>query len=480
MSQKLLTEDVESLRGVRLAKRPPGSVWDITFTQPNAAASGIRSITPHSAQEEDNDDSYPLVLPALVHPHIHLDKAFVHGVKEYADLLPSTGTFQEALSFTSQAKARFTLPDLLRRGGWLIAESVAAGVTAMRAFLEVDSVVQETCLEAGVQLKQEWKDICHIQLVCFAQDPIFSGEHGEENRTLMEEAIRNAATDVIGTTPYVESSVEASKRNIEWAIDRAWRLGKHVDFHLDYNLDRAKEPLVWHVLQTLKAKGWTTNSKGRVMLGHCTRLTLFSDDEWRRLSEEIRENNLPVSFVGLPTSDLYMAAHPENGCDGHAPHARLRGTLQVLDMIRTHELDAVIGINNVGNAFTPWGNLDPLSVGCLGVGIYQCGTQSDTELLYECISTRARAAIGLADSISDMGLTTSDITDLLVVSNVDQTGLALATPRIRRTVADVVWDPPQGWASRDVISGARLILKQRREASASENIILVNQRRCDS
>ncbi|KAL1971242.1 hypothetical protein VTN77DRAFT_194 [Rasamsonia byssochlamydoides] len=469
MPQQIRTKQVESLRGVRLANRAPRSVWDIILKQE------MESITPHNVQvqpraEDDDDDSYPLVLPALVHPHIHLDKAFVHCAPEYSDLLPSTGTFQEALSFTSQAKARFTLPDLLRRGGWLIAESVAAGVTAMRGFVEVDSVVKKTCLEAGIKLKEEWRDICHIQLVCFAQDPIFSGgEHGEENRKLMEDAIRDAAIDVIGTTPYVESSIEAAKRNIEWTIERAWELGKHVDFHLDYNLGRDREPLVWHVLRTLKAKGWTASQcRGKkVMLGHCTRLTLFSDEEWSRLADEIRANNLPVSFVGLPTSDLYMAAHPDGS------HSHARGTLQVLDMIRKHGLDAVIGVNNVGNAFTPWGSPDPLSLACLGVGIYQHGTQADTEMLYECISTRARAAIGLADSISDLGLTTGNVADLLVLSpNLDQTGLG--TPRARRTVAEVVWDPP-ACSSRDIISGGRLILKNRlanRAVSASENIIV--------
>src|SRR5699024_9573745 len=123
----------------------------------------------------------------------------------------------------------------------------------------------------------------------------------------MEKGVRAPQTDVIGSTPYVEADGESARKNINWAIDRALELGRHLDFHLDYNLDRGKEPLVWYVLRRLRDKGWTSRVGKRVMLGHCVRLTLFSGDEWERLANEIREGDLPVSFVGLPTSDLYMA-----------------------------------------------------------------------------------------------------------------------------------------------------------------------------
>lgn len=51
-------------------------------------------------------------------------------------------------------------------------------------------------------------------------------------------------------------------------------------------------------------------------------------------------------------------------------------------MITEYRLNATISINNVGNAFTPQGNCDPLSIACLGVGLYQAGTQRDAETLY--------------------------------------------------------------------------------------------------
>jgi hypothetical protein len=60
---------------------------------------------------------------------------------------------------------------------------------------------------------------------------------------------------------------------------------------------------------------------------------------------------------------------------------RFRGTLQVPQMIKRYGLQAALGVNNVGNAFTPHGGCDPLSVASLGVGIYQAGTKTDAETL---------------------------------------------------------------------------------------------------
>lgn len=74
--------------------------------------------------------------------------------------------FSEALKVTAAAKGKFRAneEDLLQRGRRLILDSVASGVTSMRAHVEVDDVVQFSCVEAGLELKQEMKDVCDVQI----------------------------------------------------------------------------------------------------------------------------------------------------------------------------------------------------------------------------------------------------------------------------------------------------------------------------
>jgi hypothetical protein len=58
-----------------------------------------------------------------------------------------------------------------------------------------------------------------------------------------------------------------------------------------------------------------------------------------------------------------------------------RGTIPVLDWIRNYSFDVALGVNNVGNAFTPIGGADPLAM-IAGIGVvYQGGSPNDCRLL---------------------------------------------------------------------------------------------------
>ncbi|KAI4115339.1 MAG: hypothetical protein LQ338_007871 [Usnochroma carphineum] len=370
--------------------------------------------------------------PSLCHPHIHLDKCFLLYDAKYADLSIEKGDFAEALSLTSQAKARFTREDLERRGSWLIEESIAAGVTCMRAFVEVDSSVWCKCLDAGLMLKEKYRAACEIQICAFAQQPVFSGENAADGRELMEETMQRKAVDVVGSTPYVEADDDLMRRNVDWAIDVAIRHGKHLDLHLDYHLDAGKEPLVYYVIEALRERQWTRlNKDKKIVLGHCTRLTLFTKDQWHDLRNRIAD--LPISFVGLPTSDLFMMDKPSEGEGGGE---RVRGTLQIPQMIQQYGFNGAIGVNNVGNAFTPQGSCDPLSIASFGVGIYHAGTKRDAEVLYEMVSTRAKAAIGCGEH-NAAGVQEKGKADFVIFNTELSRG-----GRGRRTLEEIVYGPP--------------------------------------
>ena len=181
----------------------------------------------------------------------------------------------------------------------------------MRAFVEVDAGVGMRAVRAGLEVKEKWKGRCVVQICVFAQEAVLSGEEG--NKGLIEEAAKMAGVEVVGSAPYVEAGEEEMKRNVEWIVEVAVREGRHLDLHLDYNLDGGREPLVWFVLEVLKRRDWMGRAApGKtIVLGHCTRLTLFGKEEWRRLKSEIGE--LPVHFVGLPTSGIQLAARLDLG-----------------------------------------------------------------------------------------------------------------------------------------------------------------------
>lgn len=148
-----------------------------------------------------------------------------------------------------------------------------------------------------------------------------------------------------------------------------------------------------------------------------------------------RLGDLPISFVGLPTSDLFMM--PPTSTTDHK--VITRGTLPIPALIQNYNLNACLGINNIGNAFTPHGSCDPLTLACNGVGIYQAGTEADAECLYGCVSWRARKAIGVADKDErqDCELKEGDRADVVLFA--DGVGDEKLEWRVRKNLAEVVW-----------------------------------------
>ncbi|KAK5175869.1 uncharacterized protein LTR77_001009 [Saxophila tyrrhenica] len=419
-------------RNVCLPNTAADTRWAVTIE-----GGQIGQISQHSAEVSSHpsyaDGKGALLAPSLCHPHVHIDKAFLLSHPKYAHLQIEKGDFQEAMALTGEAKKDFEELDLLERGQRLIDESVEAGVTHMRAFVELDAVVGMKCLDAGIKLKRETKaeGRCMVQLCAFAQLPLFTSterDGGEKIRGLMQEAARNPDVDVLGSTPYVEADRQKMEQNVRWMVDLTGENGKHLDFHLDYHLDPEGEPMVPYVLRTLKESSWKEKAKEKtVVLGHCTRLTLFEEDELKSMKEDVLD--LPISFVGLPTSDLFMMRSEQKN----------RPTLNIPHLIKEHGLNASTGINNIGNAFTPYGSCDPLTLACNGVGIYQAGTKEDAELLYECVSSRARQAIGLATSSSagttggSLELKTGDEANLLLFGSEKEDW------RTRRSISEAVY-----------------------------------------
>ena len=378
-----------------------------------------------------------LLAPSLCHAHVHLDKCFLLSDPRYADLQIVKGDLAEAMELTSKAKRRFSNADLLRRGRWLISESLAAGVTHMRAFVEVDHMVEFKCLNAALEVKKMFSGACEIQICAFAQEPLFSGSYARENKALLERAVLKEGVDVVGSTPYVEGNGDEMQKNIRWIISTAISRKMHLDLHLDYDLDRVKPPLTTYVAECLRNVDWYqsegSNDQKTVALGHCTRLTRLSSDEWQKIAQDVK--GLPVSFVGLPTSDLFIQGKPPADSGGGE---RPRGTLQIPQMIQRYGIPGCISINNVGNAFTPYGSCDPLDLASMGVGLYHAGTKEDAEVLYECISTRARKAIGFPSQPIAVGEDAN-----FVLFDVGGDEEQSTKRRGRRTLQEIVYDPPR-------------------------------------
>ena len=344
-----------------------------------------------------------LVIPGLVDPHIHLDKALLLSRYPAVD-----GTFAEALNKTLQAKREFTVADIQARARKVLARAIAFGTTAMRTHVEVDPVVQLTSLKALLPLQQEYAWGITLQLAIFAQEGI-TNQPGTED--LLKQAL-SMGGNAIGSAPYVDSNPE---ENIRLIFDLAQEFNCDVDFHLDFLDDDAPLLLPVVIKETIQ-RNW----QGRVCLGHMTKLARLTPTELSDIAIAIKEAG--ISILTLPASDLYMMARQDT-------HNVRRGVAPVHKLA---ELGVNVGLatNNIQNLFTPFGDGDVLKICTLLAQVLQLGTTTSHELCLAMATTQAAQAIG----INNYGIEPGKLADLVVINATSISEIIGAVPQARTVI----------------------------------------------
>lgn len=350
---------------------------------------------------ETLDAQGKLLIPGLVDPHIHLDKALL--LARYPSV---SGTFAEAMQKTLQAKQEYTLEDIQSRARKVIEKAIAFGTTAMRTHVEVDPIVQLKSMEALLPLQSEYAWGMTLQLAVFAQEGITN-----QPRTI--DLLRQAMTmggEAIGSAPYVDPDPAA---NIRLIFDLAQEFDRDVDFHLDF-LDDDAPLLLPIVIEETIHRNW----HDRVCLGHMTKLAGLTPAELTAFIPQLKKAG--ITILALPATDLYMMGREDT-------HNVRRGVAPI-DRLAESGVKVGLATNNVQNLFTPFGDGDVLKICTLLAQVLQLGTKASHQLCLEMATSKAAEAIG----IHDYGIAVGKVADLVLLG-VDSVSEAIATAPIDRT-----------------------------------------------
>jgi len=349
------------------------------------------------------DASKRLVLPGLIDPHLHLDKAFL------LEQLPAQkGTFQEALEETFKLKNNFTIEDIQARARRVLDNAIAFGTTAIRSHVEVDPAVKLTSIKALLPLKKDYSWGITLQLAIFAQEGI-TNQPGTE--ALLRQAM-NLGGDVIGSAPYTDTDPE---QNIAIVFDIAQQFNCDVDFHLDF-LDDDSPLLLPVVARETIQRGW----QGRVCLGHMTRLAGLYPTERQAMGELLQQAG--ISVLALPASDLYMMARQDT-------HNVRRGVAPISQLTQ-YGVNCAVATNNIQNLFTPFGDGDPLKICTLIAQALQLGTSQSHRQCLAMATTQAARAIG----IDNHSITPGSLANLVILDAYSASEAVGTAPLGRTTI----------------------------------------------
>jgi cytosine deaminase len=330
-----------------------------------------------------------VVCPALLEPHVHLDKALL-GTPNHS------GTLTEAIRATGAAKQTQSRDEMLARSRRLLEMAIRSGTVALRCHPDVDPIQGLAGVETALALKEEYADLIALQVVAFPQEGLLKSPGTLD---LMNEALTMGA-DVVGGCPYNEAGRDETYEHIRLVFDLADRFGRPVDLHADF-ADSAADPrfsTAAHIAQTAIDRSY----RGRVALGHATSLSAMAPDEARPVIELLAEAD--VSIVTLPATDLYLGGRAETGFNPRRGLAPVRA-------LSAAGVNVAFSSNNIRNAFTPFGNADPIQIGSLLAHAGQLGSPADRQLVLDMCTYRAARAMGIAD---DYGIAVGNCADLIV------------------------------------------------------------------
>jgi cytosine deaminase len=320
------------------------------------------------AAAETIDLAGRVVTPGLVEAHIHLDKALLHD-----RVVATSGTLEEAIRVTGEAKRSFTVDDIRARARRALDLAVRAGTTAMRTHVEVDPVVGLAGMEAVLPLREEYWNALDLQVCAFAQEGILKSP-GTEG--LLRRALTMGA-DLVGGCPYNDTD-GAEHVRIVFALAVAF--GVDADFHVDF----ADEPEHLHI-RNVVAETLRTGWRGRVAVGHLTELAALPPYQQGELVAEIAAADIGV--IVLPMTDLYLMGRRDelNPRRGLAPVRRLLdGGVRV-----------ALASNNLRNPFSPVGTADLVDLTFVAAVAAHMGTPADLRRLLNTITIHPAAMLRL-------------------------------------------------------------------------------------
>jgi cytosine deaminase len=352
------------LRAARLADEAAADVRTAGDRIVEVAPAGTLRRGP---DEDVQDLSGYVLLPAPAEPHAHLDKAFTAG-----QVPNPAGDLEGAIEAWLAYRVGLTVADVFERARTAALRSLAHGATAIRTHVDVGEGIELRALEALLRLREELADVVPLQVVALVSRPL-TGAEGSENRAFLRAAIE-AGADLVGGAPHVDPDPAAA---LDFCLRTAAELGKPVDLHMDETLNRSMLGLA--DLATRVIDGFPH----AVTASHCVSLGIQPADVQARVAREVAAAG--ISVVALPQTNLYLQGR---GFETSPPRG-LTAVRALLDAGAT----VAAGTDNVQDPFNPLGRGDPLET----AGLLVAAGHLTPQAAYRLVSSGARRAMGLPE-----------------------------------------------------------------------------------
>src|SRR6266581_4659118 len=314
-----------------------------------------------------------LVSPPFIDAHVHLDAVLTVGQPRYN----SSGTLLEGIQIWSERKPSLTREDVRNRVLEEIRWEVAQGTLHIRSHVDVCDPAL-TALRALIEVREEVRDICDLQLVAFPQDGIMSFPNGRE---LMRQAMEMGC-DLVGGIPHYEWTRDMGVEDIHYAFALAQEFNRDIDCHCDETDDphsRFTEIMAADTLQL----GW----QGRVTASHCTAMHSYDNAYAFKLLRLLARAQ--VNVIANPFDNVVLQGRFDT-------YPKRRGIARVKELLAAG-VNVALGHDSIMDPWFPLGRGDMLAAAQLALFLCHMSGYDEIESMLDLITTNGAKALRIQD-----------------------------------------------------------------------------------
>ena len=315
-----------------------------------------------------------LVSPPFIDAHVHLDAVLTVGQPRYN----STGTLLEGIQIWSERKLALTHQDAKNRALEEIRWEVAQGTLHIRSHVDVCDP-NLTALRALIEVREEVRDICDLQLVAFPQDGILSFPNGRE---LMRRAME-LGCDIVGGIPHYEWTRDMGVEDVHYAFQLAKEFNRDIDCHCDETDDPQSRFTEVMAADTLE-QGW----QGRVTASHCTAMHSYDNAYAFKLIRLLARAQ--VNVVANPFDNVVLQGRFDT-------YPKRRGITRVKELLAAG-VNVALGHDSIMDPWFPLGRGDMLAAAQLALFLCHMSGYEEINDVLDLITTNAAKILRIQDT----------------------------------------------------------------------------------
>jgi cytosine/creatinine deaminase len=315
-----------------------------------------------------------LLSPPFIDAHVHLDAVLTVGQPRFN----ASGTLLEGIQIWSERKPSLTREDVKRRVLEEVRWEVAQGTLHIRSHVDVCDPAL-TALHALIEVREEVRDICDLQLVAFPQDGIMSFPNGRE---LMRKAME-LGCDLVGGIPHFEWTRDMGVEDIHYGFELAKEFNRDIDVHCDETDDphsRFTEVMAADTLQ----QGW----QGRVTASHCTAMHSYDNAYAFKLIRLLARAQMNV--IANPFDNVVLQGRFDT-------YPKRRGITRVKELL-ANGVNIALGHDSIMDPWFPLGKGDMLAAAQLALLLCHMSGYEEINDVFDLITTNAARALRIQDT----------------------------------------------------------------------------------